>query len=527
MSYTNVSSHLCRSPSEYPPTTAQSPTTSAAFSGTAVASTPLPVTVTSAGVTALPHHPPISVSYALNSAYPTATYCGGFGVTQLDSLDSRTFNHAQLSSQGSSSYDFTPPLSTLTRLSTDSSSGDPNSTTALYSNSTVAYTYSPVPTTGSNTFHAYAAYTPSSNTYAYSSSPQPPQLNNTSSAYTSGTDLLRSPSEATLLFNYRQLLVDPYAVDARFPYASAQPTSAQLLPSTHLYHALSTTPADSLPLSWPRARAQLRHLCAANITCLLLVLLPVLIAGLLILLFVLQEKQDKQDLHQYAIYAFIIFCVAFIFPFALFFFVVLINRIVHKYNKCFNPQLAAAAEFAEFAAALPYTASGGFGAWPELGGSAAQFPFSAYEAALLHSAQAGRISTLNVHQLGATGAGGSGNGPNGSQGGRLSGSSVSSLTGSMRGRQRLIRQDAFECPLEYAAPYDMSGGGPPGDHPPSYELALLCRKSTETETKGESSTAQPNASLDSQKTPADSTANEHTPPPPYDEKTMALKKSSG
>ena len=73
----------------------------------------------------------------------------------------------------------------------------------------------------------------------------------------------------------------------------------------------------------------------------LLVLVPICLATVLILFFIKQindtDKTDKDDLHQYAIYSFIIFSVAFIFPFGLFFFIVLVNKIIKKYNKCFNP----------------------------------------------------------------------------------------------------------------------------------------------------------------------------------------------
>lgn len=77
-----------------------------------------------------------------------------------------------------------------------------------------------------------------------------------------------------------------------------------------------------------------------NITCILLVLIPVFLATILVLVFTRRfketDKTDKDDLHQYAIYAFVIFSIAFLLPFGLFFFVVLIHKIIKKYKKSFN-----------------------------------------------------------------------------------------------------------------------------------------------------------------------------------------------
>ena len=86
---------------------------------------------------------------------------------------------------------------------------------------------------------------------------------------------------------------------------------------------------------------RIREKIFKNLPCMLFVLIPIFFATILILVFIRQinktDKTDKDDLHQYAIYAFIIFSVAFIFPFALFFFIVVVNKIIKKYNKLFNP----------------------------------------------------------------------------------------------------------------------------------------------------------------------------------------------
>ena len=89
-----------------------------------------------------------------------------------------------------------------------------------------------------------------------------------------------------------------------------------------------------------RFRERLKHACSKNLPCLLIVLMPIFFATILILFFVRiykSDKTDKDDLHQYAIYAFIIFSILFISPFALFFSIVVINKIVKRWNKTFNP----------------------------------------------------------------------------------------------------------------------------------------------------------------------------------------------
>ena len=41
---------------------------------------------------------------------------------------------------------------------------------------------------------------------------------------------------------------------------------------------------------------------------------------------------QKSNLHEYAIYTFVIFCLAFIFPFVLFFFIVVLNKVSDGLN---------------------------------------------------------------------------------------------------------------------------------------------------------------------------------------------------
>lgn len=83
----------------------------------------------------------------------------------------------------------------------------------------------------------------------------------------------------------------------------------------------------------------IKYLCSKNFACVLLVLIPILIATVLILIFIKKiNYSEKTDKHKYALIAFVIFSLLFIFPFALFFFVVLVNKIIKKYNKCFHPR---------------------------------------------------------------------------------------------------------------------------------------------------------------------------------------------
>ena len=99
-----------------------------------------------------------------------------------------------------------------------------------------------------------------------------------------------------------------------------------------------------------RFRERLKHVCSKNLPCMLIVLMPIFFATILILFFVRiykSDKTDKDDLHAYAIYAFIIFSILFISPFALFFSIVVINKIIKKYNKCFNPNFIGSNEFGD------------------------------------------------------------------------------------------------------------------------------------------------------------------------------------
>ncbi|XP_027197842.2 uncharacterized protein LOC113792140 [Dermatophagoides pteronyssinus] len=65
------------------------------------------------------------------------------------------------------------------------------------------------------------------------------------------------------------------------------------------------------------------------VTGIIITILPIAITSTLICVFMMQ----KTNLHQYAIYSFVIFCVAFVFPFALFFFTVVLNKLYKFYKR--------------------------------------------------------------------------------------------------------------------------------------------------------------------------------------------------
>lgn len=67
------------------------------------------------------------------------------------------------------------------------------------------------------------------------------------------------------------------------------------------------------------------------LTGIVITILPIAITSTLICVFMMQ----KTNLHQYAIYSFVIFCAAFVFPFALFFFTVILNKVCLLLNNCF------------------------------------------------------------------------------------------------------------------------------------------------------------------------------------------------
>lgn len=652
MSYKNVSSQLCR-----PVSFVSSSLQNASFSSSSLpSSASQSASCSSSSAAALIHHHP-----HLHRTHPHVPL---------------------LSSSQSTSYgsEATAPLSTVTHLSTDSSTGSafdlpdnsddppplqqPQQHQDLNNNHVVA-TSSTSPTTNS---HTYTNITTTAGGCCNAITPQQTSDCSIAVSAVSFDHRLQSPGEATLLLNYRQLL-DPtpasihhhqshyYPIHPQqsanyshqpYPQASYQyhlqsatssdapSLSGQLYLSgdrrnstatytyattptptqPHVYQHVSST--ETVPVTWRRIHEHVRHLCAAHLTCVLLVLLPVLLAALLICAFVLQERSDKQHLHQYAIYAFIVFCVAFICPFALFFVLVLVNKAVRKYHKCFHPHLAAAAEFAEYGFnpyphfAFTFPASGypvpagvtnnsGTTAgtttttgtasyayhWPLSSAGSCQLLSDAavvaaaaatvgiqlapHEAAQLLQQTQRPISTLNVQQLGANTATGSGTGSAGTPGatgtgsaGRLSGSSVSSLllgseTDSSSGRHRqrmLVRQDAFECPVEYPHLPDSCAPYHAHDQPPSYELALLCpiSKSIDESTSGGSiaaSTSSSGSGAQAKSTSASTSnhdgstsnefatdrrqsiessggkrspkAEEQTPPPPYDEKTMSFR----
>ena len=100
----------------------------------------------------------------------------------------------------------------------------------------------------------------------------------------------------------------------------------------HLYHhhyqtsqaqASTTTLSESTVIS---ADSKCCSSCRCSnrlLTGIVITLLPIAITSTLICVFMMQ----KTNLHQYAIYSFVIFCIAFVFPFALFFFTVILNKV--------------------------------------------------------------------------------------------------------------------------------------------------------------------------------------------------------
>ena len=259
-----------------------------------------------------------------------------------------------------------------------------------------------------------------------------------------------------------------------------------------------------------------------------------------------------------------IFGGAFILPMGIICCLCIANRVATDYQKCTTaPNLADDySSFNQFAsAAVPGSAVFAYAAQPYSFGHGWSYGHTTLgivdsllaETTAITAAAASiaafndqQISTLNVSGPAGTGPGATGPAAGSNSGGRegrLSGSSVSSLQlgreGSTRSRQRLVRQDAFECPPEYSHTFDGSSGFH-SDHPPSYELALLCptRKSMDepsNEAGGSSgaenaNTATTSASATVSQGATDSAANRpssstdaQAPPPPYDPKTMGLR----
>ncbi|CAG2103316.1 unnamed protein product [Medioppia subpectinata] len=79
---------------------------------------------------------------------------------------------------------------------------------------------------------------------------------------------------------------------------------------------------NSLPSNPTREECWRVNCSNPVITCIVATVLPITITSLLICGFMMQ----KNNLHEYAIYTFVIFCLAFIFPFALFFFTVIVHK---------------------------------------------------------------------------------------------------------------------------------------------------------------------------------------------------------
>lgn len=82
-------------------------------------------------------------------------------------------------------------------------------------------------------------------------------------------------------------------------------------------------------------QASNRSVCFRAATCLVLIVVPIFIASTFITYFLMKNTSlgNQNYLHEYAIYAFIIFSVASVFPFGLFFLVVLIEKLHAKYRR--------------------------------------------------------------------------------------------------------------------------------------------------------------------------------------------------
>lgn len=78
-----------------------------------------------------------------------------------------------------------------------------------------------------------------------------------------------------------------------------------------------------------------RGLLYRTITCVLLIVLPIFVASTFITFFLMKTTSlgNQNYLHEYAIYAFVIFSIASVFPFGLFFLVVLLEKVHSKYQR--------------------------------------------------------------------------------------------------------------------------------------------------------------------------------------------------
>lgn len=116
----------------------------------------------------------------------------------------------------------------------------------------------------------------------------------------------------------------PYGVGSR-PGSATTPTNGMDDPSVANADTCSSVSSKTIF----GARICNRNCRCTNklLTGVVITILPIAITSTLLFVFMMQ----KTNLHQYAIYSFVIFCVAFVFPFALFFFTVIINKVIAFY----------------------------------------------------------------------------------------------------------------------------------------------------------------------------------------------------
>lgn len=242
---------------------------------------------------------------------------------------------------------------------------------------------------------------------------------------------------------------------------------------------------DSVP-SRDGLRRRCRFICSNHyITCIVLLLLPISITATLISVFIIQNKtsNSKDNLHEYAIYAFIIFSVAFIFPFALFFIIIFLNKIYTNYYT--------AAEESRNRSSLRTNR---------------QNPRNVYESVFDHNIDNEVISLTRDSR-------GRGTDQHIRQG-------HGELFRTQSGR-RLTRQNAIDCPFETVE--ELTVVLPPensyvrNDEPPSYELALMCPMVQTIK----SNIKEKEKKKDNKDFVVKVVKTGHEePPPPYNEKTM-------
>lgn len=219
-----------------------------------------------------------------------------------------------------------------------------------------------------------------------------------------------------------------------------------------------------------------------TVTCLLLIVLPIFVASTFITFFLMKTTSlgNQNYLHEYAIYAFIIFSIASVFPFGLFFLVVLMEKIHSKYRRRQDQEEARRVQSEE----------------------SRSFSSNIFERQV--EGVPGDIVSLTRRQA--------------------------IFIGFDYGRRRrgtLQRQDAFDCPPGYddlemspGTEMDISAAVVEDEQPPSYEVAIMCPM------------VQGNSSFDGETKPWRyklygggggsfcSTATLEEMPPTYDEKTM-------